>query len=289
MLKNSSLKKTLKNFLEGFLVHTLYFFLKFLNINTSASFCKRLLLFFSSLLKSNDIAVNNVDLCFPTLTNIKRKQIINQSWEHFGAIIGEMPHWHEMSHKEFDERVIILGVKNILLSRSIFFSAHIGNWELFAKIAQKYRFKMHLLYRPMNNPYTDRIINKLRVNRYVELITKGRGGVRKIINALNSNEVTGMLVDQKLSEGTPVPFFRKMAMTTTLPAKLALKYGVKLVPAYVIRTSAARYTVRFFTPIKVSKEDSVYQITKKINSILEKWITSHPEQWLWSHNRWGNK
>ena len=38
--------------------------------------------------------------------------------------------------------------------------------------------------------------------------------------------------------------------------------------------------------IKFSKEESIDDITLKLNIILEKMIISNPEQWIWTHNRW---
>ena len=38
--------------------------------------------------------------------------------------------------------------------------------------------------------------------------------------------------------------------------------------------------------IKFSKDDSIDTITFKLNEILEKMISSNPEQWIWTHNRW---
>ena len=38
------------------------------------------------------------------------------------------------------------------------------------------------------------------------------------------------MIDQRVSEGKKLPFFKDNALTTTLPAQLALKYNCDIVP-----------------------------------------------------------
>ena len=39
-------------------------------------------------------------------------------------------------------------------------------------------------------------------------------------------------------------------------------------------------------PIKISNEKTTYEITEKLNKILEKMILKNIDQWIWTHNRW---
>ena len=41
-----------------------------------------------------------------------------------------------------------------------------------------------------------------------------------------------------------------------------------------------------FNIIEHSNNETVNDITKKLNKILEKMIMTNPEQWIWTHNRW---
>ena len=38
------------------------------------------------------------------------------------------------------------------------------------------------------------------------------------------------MVDQRVSEGESLPFFNKQALTTTLPAQLALRFKCNIIP-----------------------------------------------------------
>jgi len=241
------------------------------------------------MIQENKVAAANLKLCFPKLPYAKRQKILLDTWQHFGSIIGEFTHWENMSDQEFEERVSIVNPDKIPRERAIILSAHFGNWELFSKIFKQNKCKINFVYRPMNNPYTNQFINQLRSNEYTTLIPKGQAGVKKIIEKINDKQMIGLFVDQKLSEGISVPFFNAMAMTTPLPANLALKYKIPLIPANIIRTGEAQYSVEFFKPIIITQSDTTQSITHKINKIFESWIEQYPQQWFWFHNRWNKK
>ena len=39
-------------------------------------------------------------------------------------------------------------------------------------------------------------------------------------------------------------------------------------------------------PLNFNENENLESITSKLNKWLEKEIVKHPEQWIWSHNRW---
>lgn len=126
----------------------------------------------------------NIQLCFPNIDTEHRKKLILDTWQHFGSIIGELPHWHKMPKEEFFDRVQIINPENILSSKALLISAHIGNWELISRLAKEHNLDLSLVYRPSNNPYANRLINKLRDSFDVSLIATGVPGVREIVRDL---------------------------------------------------------------------------------------------------------
>ena len=77
-----------------------------------------------------------------------------------------------------------------------------------------------------------------------------------------------------------------MHLTTTIPAQLVRKFNIPVVPVYIERIKDLNFKISINNPINFSKEDSVENITLKLNQILETMILKKPEQWIWSHNRW---
>ena len=53
-------------------------------------------------------------------------------------------------------------------------------------------------------------------------------GVRDAIEYIKNDFSIALMIDQRVSEGVKTNFFKKPALTTTLPAQLALKYELNL-------------------------------------------------------------
>ena len=94
------------------------------------------------------------------------------------------------------------------------------------------------------------------------------------------------MIDQRVSEGIRVDFFGKPALTTSLPAQLAIKFNLSIVPVFIERETGYNYKIKFFEPIKNSKFKNKEEITIKLNQILESMILKNPNEWIWTHNRW---
>ena len=98
------------------------------------------------------------------------------------------------------------------------------------------------------------------------------------------------MVDQRVSEGKKLPFFNENALTTTLPAQLALKYKCDIVPIYIFRKPNNCFEMEVFDPIKVSNKNETeidkLEISLKINKLIEQMILRDPSQWILTHNRW---
>ena len=98
------------------------------------------------------------------------------------------------------------------------------------------------------------------------------------------------MIDQRVSQGEKIPFFNSDALTTTLPAQIALKYKYDIFPIYIRRTSKDLFEIEIFKSIEIENAEdnkiNKIKITKKLNEVIEKMIIRDPEQWIWSHNRW---
>ena len=121
-------------------------------------------------------------------------------------------------------------------------------------------------------------------------IKKGMAGVKEAIKYIQKNFSIALMIDQRVSEGKKLPFFEYSALTTTLPAQLAIKYQLDIVPIYIARNKDEKFEIEIYEPIKIlNKEDTEtnkLNITIQLNKITEKMISRDPGHWIWSHNRW---
>ena len=115
---------------------------------------------------------------------------------------------------------------------------------------------------------------------------KGIKGVREAIDYIKRDYSIALMIDQRVSEGEKINFFGKPALTTTLPAQLALKYKLSIYPVFIERLGDSNFKIKFFNEIKSTEFSNKIQLTEKLNRELEKMITNNPNQWIWTHNRW---
>ena len=94
------------------------------------------------------------------------------------------------------------------------------------------------------------------------------------------------MIDQRVSEGIKVNLFGKPALTTTLPAQLALKYNLSIVPVFIRRTKDKKFILEFYQEINTNEFSEKIKLSQKLNQVLEKMISKNPGQWIWTHNRW---
>ena len=232
----------------------------------------------------------NLERAFPERDAAAREAIVAGMWENLGRVVAEFPHLNRL-RTEARNRIQIVGVEHAEALRpgrhsAIFVGGHIGNWEILSIVAALMQLPLEQIYRPANNPLVDRLMRRFRVapERHRP---KGAPGARAAIAALKRHEHVGMLVDQKLNEGMPVPFFGHDAMTSVAPARLARRFGARIVPVRVERLHGAYFRLTLMPPLAVRRhDDEIARVTRTINETLENWIRDRPEQWLWLHRRW---
>ena len=169
----------------------------------------------------------------------------------------------------------------------IFISGHFANFELMSMELTKKNLKLATIYRPLNNYFLNPFMEYLRkkyVCRYQ--IKKGLNGVRDSIDYIKKGFSIALMIDQRVSEGEKINFFNKPALTTTLPAQLAFKYDLKIIPVFIERLNEEKFRLKFLSGISASDYKNKFDLSLKLNNILETMITEKPNEWIWTHNRW---
>ena len=143
------------------------------------------------------------------------------------------------------------------------------------------------IYRPLNNFFINPFMEYLR-KKYVckNQIKKGVTGVREAIEFIKKNHSIALMIDQRVSEGEKINFFNKPALTTTLPAQLSIKYNLGIIPVFIERDKNNKFKIEFQSEIKPNHFKNKFELTNRLNKILEKMITKNPNQWIWTHDRW---
>ncbi len=240
-------------------------------------------------------AVRNLTAAFPEKTPAEIAAIVSGMWDNLCRMVAEYPHLEEIDVYDAQGRVEVSGGENVDLLRDdgrpgIFFSAHIGNWEIVSLGATQRGVPLDRIYRESNNRLTEWLYKRGRVAVEGALIPKGAAGARVLLKSLKDGKHIGMMMDQKMNDGIPVPFFGRDVMTAPALAELAFRYDCPVVPARIERLKGARFRLIFLPPLDMvqtgDRQADVAASMAKVNALLEQWIRDTPEQWLWLHNRW---
>ena len=241
--------------------------------------------------------IDNIARALPELSPIEVRRYARRMWRHLGRVVTEYPHLGRFSVDAPGGRIELVGRDHLEeAGRSarggIFFSGHVGNWEVAALAPEQSGIPVALVYRAPNNPIVDRLIRRSRGAVARHRVPKGAAGARDMVRTLKAGRHLALLVDQKLGDGIPVPFFGRDAMTAPALASLALKYDCPVWPVRVERLAGVRFRITVFPKLAIprdgTRDANIRAIMADINVILEGWIRERPEQWLWLHRRWPN-
>ena len=284
--------KNIIYFFQFIFISLFFLIFKFLRLKLSSAIGGKLFQIVGPIFRSNKLIRENIKKALPQLNNEEIKQINKQMWNNYGRIFSEYMFLKNFRYNLNQSNITIYGqeiLDEIKKSNTpvIFVSGHFSNFELMAMQIEKSGIKLAAIYRPLNNKFLNTIMERIR-KKYIckEQIKKGISGVRDIVKFYKKNYSTALMIDQRVSEGIKVNFFKHKALTTTIPAQLVKKYKMPIVPVFIERFENIKFKITVQKPIYFSDDASTENITSKLNEVLEKMIISKPEQWIWSHNRW---
>ena len=286
--------KTIRNWTEAAIVWGFYHLFRLLPVDAASAIGGWIGRTIGYRLPVTRRARRNLRRVFPDWADDRIEQTLRLMWDNLGRVAGEYPHLDKFGYGP-NERVEIEGAEHLLSLRDdgkpgIFFSAHFGNWELAGLCAARNRLPITLIYRAANNPLVNWVFERGRSVAGIEVIAKGSSGARQALVKLKQGGHLGMLVDQKMNDGIPVPFFGRDAMTAPALAAFALKFRCPVVPAHVIREKGARFRIVFQPPLEISdsgdQHADMLSTMTEVNRLIEDWVSQHPHQWMWLHKRW---
>jgi KDO2-lipid IV(A) lauroyltransferase len=213
-------------------------------------------------------------------------------WNNYGRVFAEYLFIKEFRYGKLSKNIKVEGQEFLDQIKAennqvIFVSAHFGNFELMAMCLDKSGINLSAIYRPLNNIFLNKIMERIR-KKYIckNQIKKGRSNIRDLLRSFNNGSSIALMIDQRVSEGIKSKFFNKDAYTTTIPAQFVKKFNCKIVPINIERKQNSKFKLTVFNPITFNDNDSIEQITHSLNLWLEKIITNNPSKWIWSHDRW---
>ena len=284
--------KLIKYFFQFLFIIFFFSLFKIFGFKISSKIGGKLFEIIGPIFRSKKLIHTNIKKAFPKNNSVEIKKLTKLMWNNYGRVFAEYMFIRDFRFEKIDSKIEIIGqeiLDEIKKSNKpvVFISGHFSNFELMAMQIEKAGIKLSAIYRPLNNIFLNRIMEKIR-KKYIckYQIKKGIAGTRELIKFQRNNYSIALMIDQRVSEGEKVNFFNQEAYTTTIPAQLAKKFDMPIVPIFIERVNDTNFKIKISKPLNFLKSDSIKDITSKLNVIIEEMILKNPTQWIWSHNRW---
>lgn len=230
-----------------------------------------------------------------TMSEAERRRLGENVYATLARSAADVVRMPRMSGGEMDTLVDARGFDTIRAAYEkgrgvICVTGHIGNWELMGAYCVHMGYPVSVLARTLYDRRLDSLLVGIRESAGIENIPRD-ASPRRFVSALRRGRILGILMDQDTKvSGVFADFLGRPAYTPLGPASLALATGAPVVPMAAFWSEGGRYIVEVRDAIEVERtgdrDADLMLITERLNSELGSFILSHPEQWVWMHDRW---
>jgi Kdo2-lipid IVA lauroyltransferase/acyltransferase len=243
------------------------------------------------------VGMRNLAMAFPEKKEAERAAILHGAFTSLGRQLAEVCRFPKYTTENVEQVVVYDGLENYEQAYArgkgvLFVTAHFGAWELSAFAHSLHGHWLHVVMRPMDNEYLDRLIQCYRTMHGNKTVGKD-DFVRGLLAAMKAGEVVGILMDTNMTppQGVFVDFFGIPACTASGLARIALKTDAAVVPGFTIWDEAlGKYRLRFDPAVELVRtgdlEADIVANTQKFTKVIEDYVRKYPDQWLWVHRRW---
>lgn len=243
------------------------------------------------------VGMRNLELAFPQKTIHARKRILRGVYTSLGRLLAEFTKFPEYTRENVKRVAVYEGFENFERARErgrgvLFMTAHLGGWEVGAFAHSVYGNPLNVMMRELDNPYLDRLVTEYRSLHGNRMMLKD-DFARGLIGAMRRGETVGILMDTNMTppQGVFVDFFGHLACTASGVAKVALRTGAAVVPAFTTwDKELGKYRIHFEPPIPLvstgDDEADAVTNTAAFTKKIEEFVRKYPDQWLWVHRRW---
>lgn len=243
------------------------------------------------------VGLRNLALAFPQKTRKENSRILRGLFLGLGRQLAEFVLFPRYTKANVSRTAIYDGFQNFAEASArgkgvLFLTGHLGGWEIGSFVHSLNGNPMNIVVRPLDNPYVDALVDRYRTLHGNRTFGK-QDFARGLLTAMRRNEVVGILMDTNMTppQGAFVEFFGVPACTATGVARVALRTGAAVLPAFTIwDKDLGKYKIHFDPALQLvstgDDEADAIANTALFTRVIEQYATKYPEQWLWVHRRW---
>ena len=246
--------------------------------------------------RSRRLTVKHLQVAFPNKTSAEVNRLSRRVFTMLGKNAGDILRSTSIRSLDQLERILITkGLENYERAHAkgkgvIFLTCHLGAFDLQVTNMAMRGLNPNIIGTPLKNRRLNDLLWQYRNAHGAIAIARGRETF-KLIKTLKSGGSVALLIDQDTKVQTVfVDFFGKPAATPVGATVLAMKTGAAVVPTYIYLGEDGMQHMHILPEVPMQmtgdeQRDVIFN-TQVLTNLIEQQIRSHPEQWVWMHERW---
>jgi KDO2-lipid IV(A) lauroyltransferase len=243
------------------------------------------------------VGLRNLQIAFPDLTMAERQSLLRAEFDNLGRLLAEFCLFPRYTRENARQVAVYDGLEHYLQAQQrgkgvLLLTAHLGGWELGSFVHSLHGYPLRVVVRTLDNPRLNHLVQRYRTLHGNSTFDK-QEFARGLIAAMRAGETVGVLMDTNMTppQGVFVPFFGLPACTASGVARVALRTGAAVVPAFTIwDQQLGKYRICFQPALTLASggddEQDAIANTALFTRVIEDFVRRYPGQWLWVHRRW---
>lgn len=221
-------------------------------------------------------------------TDPKLPWVARQVFRNFAKYLVDFFRLELVDDRFVRERVTLIGREHVeaALKRgrgAILLTAHVGNYELGAAIANVIGFPLTGIALKHQDPRIEAFFTRQRESKGFRVIPVGMA-LRRGFACLRRNELLGIVADRDFFDnGIHLEFLSRTMSVPKGPAMFSVRTGAPLIPTFLVREPGDRFQLIFESPIEPAptgdEARDIETLTRAGLKVLETYIRRFPTQW----------
>ena len=237
-----------------------------------------------------NVALINLRLCFPQMTEAQREKLVREHFKMFGRGLLERTILWWSGGERIRSLIRVEGVEHfeaIKNKPSILLTPHFVGMDVGGQWIAQYSDTVCMYARQKNVYLTELLLHKRARFRSQKLYSRQQG-LRPILKGMREGHpfIYPPDQDQGVKDGAFIPFFGVPAATMTSLPRIAQMTGAKVVPSITrVLPGGAGYVLTFYPAWENYPSGDDVADARRMNEFIEQRILEMPEQYFWLHKR----
>jgi len=272
-------------------VRALLFFLPLLRVLPPALGAALGTLAWVGLPRQRRLARTHLAIAFPEINRRDRDRIGRRSFANLGRAALEAARGDASRVELSAEDESLLRATQAEGRGVVLVTAHIDNWELFARRIAALGLPCGTVAKEAQDPRLTSLLKATRESSGMRIFWRGSPlSAREVLRFLRAGGMLGILIDQDTKvAGQFVPFFGRAAFTPRAASDLSVRLGAPMIfgCAHRLAGNVHRIVLRRIDVARTGdREADSLALTAAATRAIEEQIRANPAEWVWMHPRW---